>query len=244
MELWEKETAQYRERLAHIENWLPDLTNLLRRLPDLPLTYDPSKSGIVALQLSMFAIGCISTANQAVEAFSNLWGKGLFPTISLPARLIYELWGATHFAKKTLLQMQHSGDVDKALACAQRLVLGARSEVQLPWGGITNVNSINVMDFVRSLADIYPQPEDVYDFLCESCHPSYLRLTTWSMVGPPLQNWTNEKFRKQGHDLIDKTLYAVEQALEGIAFDAAETLDLSLTYIDADRLRNNNESFD
>ncbi len=109
---------------------------------------------------------------------------------------------------------------------------------------ITNVNSINVMDFVRSLADIYPQAEDVYDFLCESCHPSYLRLTTWSMVGPPLQNWTNEKFRKQGHDLIDKTLYAVEQALEGIAFDAAETLDLSLTYIDADRLRNNNESFD
>ena len=91
MELWEEETARYRERLTHIENWLPDLSNLSGRLPDIPLSYNPSKSGIVALQLSMFAFECMYIAHQAVEAFLNLWGKGLFTTISLPARLIYEL---------------------------------------------------------------------------------------------------------------------------------------------------------
>jgi hypothetical protein len=242
MELWEEETARYGERLVHIENWRPALSNLLGRLPDIPLSYNPSKPGIVAIQLSMFVLGCINFADQTVSAFLNSWRNGLFSLISLPARLTYELWGATHFARHTLLQMHSSGDIDKALAQARKLTMGARSEVQLPWGGTTEESSINVMEFVRSLADIYPQAAEVYDFLCESCHPSYLRLTIWSMVGPPLQNWTNEKFREEGHSLIDKTLNAIEQALEGIAYDTTRTLELALSYIDADRLDKSKES--
>jgi hypothetical protein len=178
----------------------------------------------------------MTSADQAVATFLNLWRSGLFTTISLPARLAYELWGAAHFAWQTLVRMHESGKVDTALATSQRLVLGARSEVLLPWGGATDEKSIHVMDFVRSLADIYPPAEDTYDFLCESCHPSYLRLTTWSLAGPPLQNWTNEKFRQHAHILIDRTLQAFERALEGITLDTTKTLELALPYIEADRL--------
>ena len=66
----------------------------------------------------------------------------------------------------------------QALAKSQRLMTGARSEVQLPRGGTTHERSIHVMDFMKSLTDIYSQAEDTYDCLYESCHPNYLRLTT------------------------------------------------------------------
>jgi hypothetical protein len=147
---------------------------------------------------------------------------------------MYELWGAAHYARHTIEEMHDSGEVQTPLEKTKRLLLGVRSEVQLPWGGTSDETSIHVMDFVRSLVDTYPQAEETYGFLCESCHPSYLRLTTWSLAGPPLHNWTNEKFREHGHNLIDRTLEAVEQALQGIAYDTTKTLELALPYIEAD----------
>ena len=56
METWEKETSRYYERLANIGNWRPDFSNLVKRLPDIPLNYNPSPEGSVAIQLSIFAI--------------------------------------------------------------------------------------------------------------------------------------------------------------------------------------------
>ncbi|MFC2004321.1 hypothetical protein ACFLUK_02125 [Chloroflexota bacterium] len=234
MELWEEETSRYHERLTQVKNWIPNLSHLIERMPDIPLTYTPSTQGIIAINLSLFVLGCMTFANQAATTFLILWRSGIFTTISLPARLMYELWGAAHFAGQTLTQMQDSGKVEQALAKSRRLTIGARSEVQLPWGGTSDERSIHVMDLVRSLTDIYPQAEDTYGFLCESCHPSNLRLMTWSMAGPPLQNWTNKKFRDHGHNLIDRTLQAVEQALEGIALDTTKTLVLALPYIEKD----------
>lgn len=236
MDLWEQEVSRYHERLKRIENWQPHLSRFVRRLPDIPLDYTPSAEGTASLQIALFVVaGCVPFALQASVAFLNLWRNGLFATISLPARFLFELWGGTHFARQTLEQMHKSGEVDRALAKTRRLVLGVRSEVELPWGGLADDKSIHVMDFVRSLADVYSQAEGTYDFLCESCHPSYLRLTTWSLAGPPIQNWRNERFREQAHDLIDRTLHAVEQALNGITLDAIEALELALPYIEADK---------
>ena len=184
----------------------------------------------------MFACGCLSFADQAVTAFLDLWRNGLFATISLPARLIYELWGAAYFAGNTLTQMEDREKIEACLLRTQRLTVGARSEVELPWDGTTDVASIHVMDFIRSLSSTYPEAKKTYDFLCESCHPSYLRLTTWSLVGPLHDNWSNVKFREQSHNLLDRTLQAVEQALKGIAYDTTKTLELALPYIDTDRL--------
>lgn len=235
MELWEEETSQYHERLTRVREWRPDLSYLIERLPNIPLDYSPSIQGIVAVNLSLYVLGCVAFADQATSAFLKLWGDGLFAIVSLPARLIYELWGGTHFAWQTLVQMQDSGDIDRALANTRRLTLGARSEVQLPWGGTTNERAVHVMDLMRSLADLHPQADHDYGFLCESCHPSYLRLTTWSLSGPILGNWTNEKFREQAHSLIDRTLRVTERALEDIAIEVSRTLELALPYIEADK---------
>jgi hypothetical protein len=234
MELWEEETSRYHERLTRIETWEPDLSDLVTRLPDVPLNYEPSTPELIAIDLSLFVLGCMTFAGHATTAFLTLWRNGMFATLSLPARLIYELWGATHFAKQTVTLMRDSGKIEQALMRSQRLVIGARSEVQFPWGGTTHAKSIHVMDLVRALTDVYPQAEDTYAFLCESCHPSYLRLTTWALAGPPLHNWTNEKFRERGHNLIDRTLQAVEQAFKGIAIDTKMTLGLALSYIEKD----------
>lgn len=235
MELWKEETYQYHKRLTGLGEWRPDLSSLIERLPDIPLDYTPSIQGVVGVNLSLYVLGCMAFADQATVAFLKLWGDGLFATISLPARLIYELWGATHFAWQTLVQMQDSGDTARAIARTQRLTLGARSEVQLPWGGTTRERAVHVMDLIRSLADLHPQADHEYAFLCESCHPSYLRLTSWSLSGPIFSNWANEKFRQQAHSLIDRTLGVTERALEGIATEVTRTLELALPYVEADK---------
>jgi len=237
MKLWEEETSRYHERLTRLEEWRPNLLYLTEKLPPIPLDYDPSIHGMVAINLSLYVLGCMAFADQAAAAFLKLWQQGLFASISLPARLIYELWGATHFAQQTLLEMRDCGDIDRILARTRRLTFGARSEVQLPWGGTTSERSVHVLDLVRSLSNLHPTAEHDYDFLCESCHPSYLRLTTWSLSGPMIYNWTNEKFREHAHSLIDRTLSAAERALKGIALDVQETLQLALPYVEADRSR-------
>jgi len=87
------------------------------------------------------------------------------------------------------------------------------------------------MEFVRSLKDTYCIAEETYDFLCESCHPSNLRLWTWSS-----HNWGNKVFRERTHTLIDRTLEAVECSLGGITLDTTKTLEVALPYIQKDQL--------
>ena len=113
MELWEKETRKYQKRLKGFEQWRPDISHLFKRLPDIPLDYAPSNQGSVGIKLSLYVLGCLGFADQATAAFLKLWGSGLFTTISLPARLVYELWGATHFATKSIISqhrlLRHNG---------------------------------------------------------------------------------------------------------------------------------------
>jgi len=189
MEGQKEEARQYEKTIEQIKNWKPDVSNLTKKLPDVPLNYKPNKEGLIAIRLSLLVLNDMYFTSQAVDAFVNLWRKGLFSTISLPVRLIYELWGAIHYALQTMLEMKKSGDTSNAFEKSDSLTLGARSEVELPWGGLTDVPYINVMDFIRSLKESNPYAEDNYKFLCESCHPSFLRLTTWSQMGPRYNNW-------------------------------------------------------
>jgi hypothetical protein len=231
---WREETHQYEETIKRIKIWMPNVSELVNRLPTIPLNYTPSEEGTVAIQVSLLVLNDMAFANQAVDAFMALWEKGIFATISLPTRLIYELWGAVHYARQTIVQMHKTGNVPKALEKSKRLTLGARSEVQLPWGGITQEKSINVMDFIDSLQDDEPQAKKIYNFLCESCHPSFLRLTMWSLMGPHYGNWSNKRFSEHAHSLITDTLKYTEHALQGISLDTLKTLELALPYIEKD----------
>lgn len=235
MERWKEETSRYRGRLTQLPERLPDLSYWRPRLPDIPLTYTPSPEGNTAVVLSMFACGCMGFTVEALTGFIELWTKGLFATVSLHARLIMELWGAIHYAQHTLQEMEYPERLATCLSRTARLTLGARSEVTLPWGSRADLESIHVMDFIRSLTEVHSDAKTTYGFLCESCHPSFLRLTTWSLTGPNLDNWSNQKFRQEAHGLLGRTLVAVEQCLDGIGLDIPTILNGALPYIDADR---------
>ena len=234
MNSWEKETYQYEEDIKRIKLWLPDVSEITKKLPSIPLNYTPTAEGCVAIQVSSLVLNDMFFANQAMDAFIVLWEKGMFSTISLPTRLVYELWGAIHYAWQTIGQMNATGNVSRASEISNRLTMGARSEVQLPWGGITQEKSINVISFIDLLKDVEPQAKKIYNFLCESCHPSFLRLTSWSLMGPHIGNWTNKKFCEHAHVLIADTLRYMEGALQGISLDTLKTLELALPYIEKD----------
>jgi hypothetical protein len=234
---WKLETSIYHERLNKIRDWSPiqDLS-LTNKLPRIPLEYNPSPSGLEAVRISLYVMTNASIAQEVSRAFLILWRMGLTSTISLPVRQIYEIWGASHYSYKLLNEMGNLNDnnILKIQLNTARLLNGARSEVELPWGGLTNEKSIHVMDFIRELKDVCPEAEKTYDFLCESCHPSFIRLTDWSLAGPRLSNWDNNVFNNRGHKLLQYTLSAIEIALNGLALDTKNALELAMPIIRAD----------
>jgi len=231
-DLWQSESRRYSKRLKKLVMQDPKVIGLITKLPKIPLEYHPSSLGLVAVNLSIFASSCKYFTHNVVLTFLNLWDQGLLTTISLPVRLAFELWGATHFALKTARDFENTGNLDKAISVTQKLTLGARSDVDLPWGGKAEVKSINVKDFIRSLEDVEPQTESIYDFLCESCHPSFLMLTTWL-----IHNWSNAVFRKRTHELLRRTLKAMEQAIVGIDSDVVNILEWALPHIEQDQIQ-------
>ena len=145
-ERWKLETSIYHDRLKKIRDWSPiqnlSLTN--NKLPHIPLEYDPSPSGLVAVRISLYVMTNASIALEASRAFIILWRMGLTSSISLPVRQIYEIWGASHYSYKLLNEMINpdNNDISKIQLKTARLLNGARSEVELPWGGLTNEKSI------------------------------------------------------------------------------------------------------
>lgn len=231
-ERWKREILVYRDRINRIKNWSPiEDSTLLDDLPNIPLNYEPSPQGLAAVRISTYVLNNTFAAHEASKAFVILWRLGQFTTISLPVRQIYELWGSSHYVGQLLSEIDSSKDIEKINRKLNRLLLGARSEVDLPWGGLSEEKSINVMDFIRSLTDTFPEAEKTYDFLCESCHPSFLKLVYMAQAGPLRSNWENEPFNNNGHKLLNNTLMAIETAQKGLAQDTKTTLEAILKYI-------------
>ncbi len=163
MELWQEETAKYNDRLNAISIWNQDLPNFMQNLPDAPFQGDPPIEKAVAVSIIWFtAGGCVRFAEKSVTAFLKLWEEGLFPTITLPVRLTYELWASTHYALSILDDLTDSKNHERARKRTHQLLLGARSDFVSPWGGIPSPKCIHIMDFVRSLSDTYAGAQDTY----------------------------------------------------------------------------------
>lgn len=234
-ETWKVESSRYLARIDKLKNTKDDINRgAIQKLPSIPLEYLPSSEGLIALNIVLYTITCLNLSLNSLNAFVILWEKCLLSSLSVHARQIYELWGATHYAYQLLLEMHISENPKKVDRRVVRLLHGARSEVQMPWGGLTKEQSIHVMDLIRSLKDVYPETETTYGFLCESCHPNYFRLMEWFIGGPPFYNWDNKAFNRNGHNLIDQTLRTMEQALSGIVSDTNKSLEIAIPYIQAD----------
>lgn len=97
-----------------------------------------------------------------------------------------------------------------------RLIAGSRSPVKLPWGGETHAKSYSVMKFIQHLEKCEPGTEQMYNFLCESCHPSYFQQSYFWMAGIEDDNWTNDVFREHAHALLEQLILAGERAALGL----------------------------
>ena len=230
---WKLELGQYNARIDRIAFDARQFESLANRLPALPLQHALSLKGTVALNLSLFSLfHCYGMAVHSLRSFRILWESSAVPCVSLTVRFLFELWGAAHFTRETLDCLNKPGSEEKALGATRRLVLGTRSPVPLPWGGSADEKSFNVMEFVRSLSSIYPRAEESYAFLCESCHPSMLQHGYWLMTVPPKDNWSNENFKRTGHELIGKTISICEEAVHGIGLEVNSVLTNALAVIE------------
>jgi hypothetical protein len=234
-EIVKKEISVYQDRINQIDKWRPIIdSNLINCLPSIPLSYEPSPRGLEAIRVSLYVLNSAPIVLEFSKAFVFLWRKHLFNALSLPARQIFEMWGAAHYSCQLLNGIDDPDKIGIISIKINNLMLGARSEVELPWGGLTKEKSTNVMDFIRSLKDVHPKAEETYGFLCESCHPSFIRQMQWSLAGPRISNWRNQNFNRIGHVLIDRTILAVETALNGYALDVKRTLEYAKPYISAE----------
>ena len=233
---WKSEIKKYDKKIDMIINWSPNFSEKIKQLPEIPLTYTPSVKGHIALNIALFTTsGCFFIAQKATKAFYILWKTTSFSMISLPVRLIYEIFGASYFAHKLLTKMQEGGNIEKIKEKTQKLTLGTRSDVEFPWPNTPKIKSFNIMDFIRSLEEIDCEAESKYAFLCESCHPSFWRLTTWNLAGPPLANWDNPTFKKKGHKLINRTVDILIDSQKELNKITKRTLRIAMPYIQQDQ---------
>jgi len=176
IEAWNIESTRYCDKINKIKKIRYDIDeDVIKKLPRIPLEYPPSFKGLYAVKISIYVLSFVNSSLNSTTAFLIIWEKGLLSAISLHARQIFECWGAIHYAYQLLLEMNVSEDYKKLERRCARLLCGARSEVQMPWGGTTKEKSIHIMDLIRSLKDVYPEAEKNYDFLCESCHTNFFR---------------------------------------------------------------------
>ncbi|WP_333593978.1 hypothetical protein [Anaerospora hongkongensis] len=231
MKRFMKEKEKYDDRVDKLPFLIPIDNKLETLLPEIPLRYIPAPTELAAINLSLFVIWSLPIVAQSVNSFSILWKKNLFSTITLPIRLIYELWGGINYAKQTLIQMHTTMDIEKVRIVGSQLLLGSRSNLYFPGGEKIDVAPIHVMEFIRSIEKEYPEIKKIYGFLSESCHPNFLRLSNWTFMGPSVENWSNPLFSYNSHKLIHKTFTALEQSLIGIDIDVKQFINIASLYL-------------
>jgi hypothetical protein len=182
-----------------------------------------------AIKLSLYVTNQATVATELSEAFVLLWNNGLFNAVTLPIRMIYEIWGSVHYAHNIFKGMNDNFEVTQSKTT--RLITGSRSNIELPWGGTSNITSVHILDFIRSLNDICPEAEENYNYLCEACHPNFIRHAELQIMGPKINNWDNKNFQKNAHKLVNQTLFIMETALIGLTLDINESLELALCYM-------------
>ena len=187
-----------------------EIDGLVRLLPPLPLSYSPSNTGLVALNLALHNVGTLRAANEAVEAFKTLWDAGLLTSIVLPARLLFELLGAACYSENLVEAISDSNQSSAVFDRSVELFLGSRHPVPQFDGRFAEIKSIHVMDLVRAIMRHRADATEVYGFLSEACHPSYLQHSYLWMAGPTGDNWGNEKFAGYASKLLDRLVRCVE----------------------------------
>ncbi|MCI0564276.1 MAG: hypothetical protein MN733_37865, partial [Nitrososphaera sp.] len=231
---WRVETTPYLQRLGTIISVAPEVEGALKKYWPGYFWIDDQvlpPAANVAGRLGIYAVNTLTLGTRVLVIVLQQWIEGTFFLVPLNARFAFECWGGIHFARLTLMRLIKEGNIEREDERARRLSLGSRIEVSLPWGGVSEEKSYNVLDWIDSLKDTCKDARELYDFLSEASHPNFLQNGYFQLASPPLSNWRNEKFKKHGHQLLQKTATAIEAASKGMQSDVLWILEEGTKYI-------------
>ena len=201
MPTWREETERYRERVETIARWPTQGLKAIPKVPPVPLPHSPGEESWVATIVAITSVGMFTAARSNAASFSLLWREGQFMSISLPARLVFELWGAVRYGRGILDEMAANKAADAQLLdrCC-KLSRGMMEGSRLPWGAASDLRPIHVSKFIESLKGDDSSNKGVYLFLTESSHPCNNSLTFRYLMTASGGNWSNKVFSKEAHE--------------------------------------------
>ncbi len=217
MRTWQTEASIYVPRLesaSHlVELQLPVPANIPVGPLDTPLSLLRSA---IHRAVAFYELGVWCRTKETMGAIVVLWKEGYLSSASALARIIFELWGVSHFMTAGLQTFGINRDTYRLAQIVNRLFEGVRSEVMMPWGAPASEKPIHVLDTIRSLNEVFPDAMSVYETLCEPAHANQPRYMEWWLVGKSGDNWSNDTVLARGHALINKTIDAIEKSTIGI----------------------------
>lgn len=221
---WLSETSRYVPRLKALPVRINEASSVLSALGvTLPMGPSGRIKTILITQLVLFNTGALRIAYDLTKGAELLFREGRITSTCLQLRLLCEFWGATAFAStlcdrvRDAVNLEDAATLESVVVPINRLIGGSRSSVRLPRGGETKSKSFSVMKFIRHLETCEPESDQMYKFLCEACHPSFIQNTHFWMAGVDGDNWTNDVFREHAHTLLEQLILAGESAAFGLA---------------------------
>lgn len=222
---WKTETSCYAPRLEALPVCIREASAVISSLGVTGPMMDPRGHvrTILIIQLILFSTGSLRVAYDLTKAAELLFREGRVTPTCLQLRLLFEYWGAVALASTLCDRVRDAANLEDAATLEgvvypiNRLIAGSRSPVKLPRGGDTPATSYNVMKFIQHLEKREPGTEQIYNFLCETCHPSFVQQTYFWMAGTEGDNWTNDVFREHAHALLEQLVLAGETAAFGLA---------------------------
>ncbi len=111
--------------------------------------------------------------------------------------------------------------------------MGSRSPTELPWGAPATLLSINVMDFIDKMGESgRPGARADYEFLCESCHPSFLQLAYWIITNISAADSINPLLEKRMVAQFDRIVSLLEDTFVFVRSNSDELLDTILPIVE------------
>jgi hypothetical protein len=227
-QLWQIETKPYVPRISVALDRLGRAEKSTKKLPTAPFSVEPTREQHTAYSLVSFARSGAIVVDQLIDNAGLLWSEGRMVGISSLIRFALEYWAAVHFGRKILETYLTDKNIEEAMSKTARLTTSGKTPVRLLWGGLTENKAYSVMSFIDVLSKTHPNAKDDYDFLSEASHPNFLQNFYFIMASRVYDNFSNEVFKKHAHEVMERTIVALERVAEGISVDSEELIDLAL----------------
>jgi hypothetical protein len=225
---WQVETQQYMPRLSALADHWVAAQKTLPKFQIPPFSDEVTLEQSVAFHLASFAQNGLIVVDQLFDNVGLLWSQGRMVGISGLVRFSLKYWAAVFFALKIHRTYLKDQDLEEAARKTGRLTFSGKTPVKLPWGGQTENVAYSILTLIDALNKERPTVRAAYDFLSEASHPNFLQNTYFIMSSRVYDNFSNEALRTHAHQILDRTLGALEQSVHGTIEHGGELIQLTL----------------